>query len=105
VLLSRAGLFRRAIWLSACVLVILITAPWHGGDGAISVWLLLSALAVPMGLFVPALYSYFDLSRFPILSWWPVPLIAIVAIGYAQWFVLAPHLIRGMTSNKRLERP
>ena len=103
--LSRTRLAWQGAWLGACALVILITAPWRGGDGAIVVWLLLSALSFPLGLFVPACYSYFDLARFPVLNWVLFAPVAIVAIGYMQWFVLVPHLFRGVTSNNRWRGP
>ena len=103
--LSRTRLAWQVVWLGACALVILITTPWRGGDGAIVVWVLLSALSFPFGLFVPACYSYFDLTRFPVLNWAPFPLLAIIAIGYAQWFLLVPHLVCGVTSNNRWRGP
>ena len=103
--LSKTRLAWQGVWLGACALVILITAPWRGGDGAIVVWVLLSALSFPLGLFVPACYSYFDLARFPVLNSQSLPLLTMIAIGYVQWFLLVPHLFRGVTSNNRWRGP
>ena len=103
--LSRTRLAWRGAWLTACVLGILITAPWRGGDGAILVWVVLSALSFPLGLFVPACYSYFELWRYPVLELLPVPLLTMIALGYAQWFLLVPRLFRRVTSNNRWRVP
>ena len=104
-MLSRTAITRRAIWLAGCIGVILVTAPWRGGDGAITVWLLLTVLSFPLGLFPLACYSYFDLSKYWGLSWWLTPLALIIFLGYLQWFVFVPRLFSRVTSNQRLERP
>ena len=101
--LNLGGSTRRLLWIASCLVVVLIAKPWRGGDGAIAVWILLVLLSFPLGLFVPALYSYFDLSRLPLLGFEWTPLVLIVILGYVQWFVLLPRFM-GPASNNRIER-
>ena len=102
--LSSPYVVRRVFWLGACAVAILLDAPWRSGAGVLAVWLFVLALSFPAGLIFLLCYLHFGL-RIPPVSWSPFELVMVIAVGYAQWFVLIPRLARVTTSNFRWSGP
>ena len=89
----------KVLWLIACVSVLVLTLLYHGPkwrDAVIAEVILMTTLSFPIG-YVVAYLTFGTLiggnkatELQEILSYWSV----LFVVGYLQWFVLVPALVR-----------
>jgi hypothetical protein len=104
---SRWIVVAKVAWFGLCSAA-LIFKPWEGGDGGISFFFVLVYITLPLGIFSAFLMSLItDLSLGTTYEnllcrtdiWWISYLVLQTLVGYLQWFVLIPFIIRKIGSR------
>lgn len=114
--MSRKIIFVGCIFVYAmlCVLILLATEPWKGGDESISFVFLINAISFPAGMIASLIlfllsilasgtsYAWItETSPF----WWSFLLIGCVVLGFAQWQFVLPRVFRLIRNRFVVYRP
>jgi len=100
-----------AAYWGLCLLILVLTRPWNGGDGSIGFGVLINLPTFPAGVVPTAVLAWLTgaavgtryenaLSLSPL--WWLFLFVGCSGLGFVQWFLLLPKVlqrIRLLTSS------